>query len=336
MIFNEIIGNEAVKAKLKHALEKETVSNTFLFSGPEGVGKSLFAKEFAGFIMHPEKDIDPEALKKIKSNNHPDLHIYEPEGKTSHHTIASMRDLIEQVFFAPFEATSKVFIINDADRLPVASANALLKTLEEPTLDSYIILISSKPENVLSTILSRCFKVKFLKIEEDKIVSYLQNNYQKSLEDAKKIAKISSGSIGKAIEIAKDPGYIEKTDLLLKILSKEDISSYVELTDALSKLEDIYLKSFSDVSSNKLYQEIDLLYEKISFWFRDLYLLKNNINEEFLFFSDKKEFLEKQVSDNLPPLDKILTYIEDIKFAISRNIKLKYALEHFFLKINFV
>src|SRR3989304_6614260 len=135
MEFDDIIGNDLIKDKLKGSLENNTISNTILFSGPEAVGKSLFATVLAGRLMHPEEDIDPSALKKIQANNHPDLHIYEPEGKTSHHSIASIRNLVEQVFMAPFEAKAKIFIIKDAHRMLIPSANALLKTLEEPTLD---------------------------------------------------------------------------------------------------------------------------------------------------------------------------------------------------------
>ena len=115
--------------------------------------------------MHPETDIDPKALIKIETNNHPDLHVYEPEGKTYHHSIASIRNLIGQVYMAPFEAEAKVFIIKDAHRMLKSSANALLKTLEEPTLDSFIILTSSKADDIIPTITSRCFRINFLGIK---------------------------------------------------------------------------------------------------------------------------------------------------------------------------
>jgi DNA polymerase-3 subunit delta' len=336
MDFDDIIGNDHIKEKLNKAINSNTLSNTLLFSGPESVGKSLFAIALACKIMHPEKDIDPDALKKIISNNHPDFHIYEPEGKTSLHSIASIRNLIEQVYMAPFEAEAKIFIIKDADRMLKPSANALLKTLEEPTLDSFIILISSKVEDILPTIISRCFRINFSLIKEEEINNFLQKNYSLSIEDAKKLTKVSNGSIGKAIELAKHPDYLRKRDLFISILAKENISSFFDLSEALTKLEDEYVQSFSNENPTKYHKEVDLLLEKLIYWFRDLHLLKMKGNKKYLFFLDKLDLLEKQNLDNLLPLSKLNFLIDEIKTALSRNIKLKHALEIFFIKINFV
>ncbi|NGX49055.1 MAG: DNA polymerase III subunit gamma/tau [Candidatus Anoxychlamydiales bacterium] len=336
MKFDDLIGNLDVKQKLNKAIESNTISNTLLFAGPEGVGKSHFARVLASNLMHPEFDIDPIALKKIEENKHPDLHIFEPEGKTSHHTIASMRSLIEQVFMAPFEAEAKVFIIKDADRMLLPSANALLKTLEEPTLDSYIILISSRADEILQTIISRCFKVNFSSIQDEDLRAFLQNKHELGAEDAKKLTKIAQGSIGKAIEIATHPDYLKKRDLFISILAKENISTFFDLSEAISKLEEIYVQSFSKENPTKFHKEIDLLLDKLLYWFRDLHLLKTKADEKFLFFSDKIDLLKKQNLDNLLPLDKITILVDEVKRALLRNIKLKHALENFFIKINFV
>ena len=336
MQFDDVIGNALVKEKLKKAIEHNTLSNTLLFSGPDGVGKSLFATNLAALVMHPEQDIDPGALKKIFTNNHPDLHVLEPEGKTSLHSIASIRTLISEVFMAPFEAKAKVFIINDADSMLPASANALLKTLEEPTLDSYIILISSKSEEILPTIISRCFKINFSNIQEDEMLKFLQEKHSQTLEEARTIAKISNGSLASAIEVLEHPNYLKKRDIFISILAKEDIYSYVELFEALSKLEDIFVKKTDIEDGMKRFKEIDLLLEKLIYWFRDLHLLKMNADPKFLFFQDKLDLLKKQNIDNLPSLDKIYSLVDELKLAIRRNIKLKHAFENFFLQIDFV
>jgi DNA polymerase-3 subunit delta' len=336
MNFDDLIGNNSVKENLKKAISNSNLSNTMLFSGPDGIGKSLFAIELAAHLMHPETDIDPEALKKIKSNNHPDLHILEPEGKTSTHSISSIKNLIDEVFMAPFEAAAKVFIIKDASRMLKASANALLKTLEEPTLDSYIILISNRVEDIIPTIVSRCFRINFSSIEQKEIVSFLEKKFSFSEIDAIKLAKISAGSIGKASQLANHPDYLKKRDLLINILAKENITSYYELSDAISNLEETYTDSFSKDSLVTLQKEVDLLIEKIFYWFRDLHLLKMKGDEKYLFFSDKIDLLKKQNLEHLFPLDKLNILIDEIHESISRNIKLKYVLENFFLKINFI
>lgn len=336
MKFDDLIGNLDIKQKLTKALENNSISNTLLFSGSAGVGKFHFAKILAYNLMYPKDDINPTTFKKIEKNNHPDLHIFEPEGKTSHHSIASMRLLIEQVFMVPFEAKAKVFIIKDADRMLLPSANALLKTLEEPTLDSYIILLSSRTNEILPTITSRCFKLNFNPIKEEDLIKFLQNKYNFSIDDAKKLAKIANGSIGKAIEIATHPDYLKKRDLFIDILSKKEISSFFDLSEKISNLEEIYIQSFTKNSPTKLYKEIDLLLDKLLYWFRDLHLLKINADEKYLFFLDKIDLLKKQNLNNLISLDKIISLVDEIKLALQRNIKLKHALENFFIKINFI
>ncbi|MFA6118988.1 MAG: AAA family ATPase [Parachlamydiales bacterium] len=336
MNFDDLIGNDNIKENLKKAAVSNTLSNTLLFSGPDAIGKSLFAVTLATYLMNPEVDIDPDALKKIKNNSHPDLHILEPEGKTSLHSIASIKNLIEEVFMAPFEAQAKVFIIKDAHRMLKASANALLKTLEEPTFDSYIILVSSRSDEILPTIVSRCFRINFSNIQSEEIISFLQKTNSLSYEDASKIAKIADGSIGRAIELANHPDYLKKRNLLINILAKENISSYIELSDALAHLEDTYIQSFSKDSQITFQKEVDLLIEKIFYWFRDLHLLKTKGDEKLLFFSDKIELLRKQNLYNLPSLEKIIVLIDEVVDSLSRNIKLKHALENFFIKIKFI
>ncbi|HSX03781.1 MAG TPA: AAA family ATPase [Rhabdochlamydiaceae bacterium] len=138
---------------LDQMIQKDQVPNVILLTGPKNVANVAFAKEFAKKLMGSEH------ASKIDSGHHPDLHIYEIEGKSGTHTVLSIHHFIKEVFLPPFEAKVKVFIIDDAHRMLPASGNSLLKTLEEPTLDSIILLISDRPELLLPTIVSRCRKV---------------------------------------------------------------------------------------------------------------------------------------------------------------------------------
>jgi len=132
--------NEQIETYLQRGLENETLHHTLLFSGPKRV-------ELAEMLI----------LKIIgRRADHPDLHIYQPEGKAGLHSIESVRALIEEIHKPPFEASRKLFLIHSAERMLLASANALLKTLEEPELDSTILLLSEKPELLLPTLVSRC------------------------------------------------------------------------------------------------------------------------------------------------------------------------------------
>jgi DNA polymerase III subunit delta' len=337
MNFTKIIGNESVKGYLSKALQNNNLANTILFSGPDGIGKSLFAASLSLQLMYPD-GFDEIIEKKIDTNNHPDLHLYFPEGKTGMHSISSIRDMIDQVFMQPFEAKAKVFILYDAHRMLPSSANAVLKTLEEPTFDSYIILITSKSEDLLPTIVSRCNKVKFNYIAEDEISNFLQN-MGKSPSQSRYLAHLANGSIGRALELANFPNHKEKRNLLIDILSKNDINNYLDLSDAILKLESFYIFNEKDVqgSVGALYQkEIEILFSQILMWYTDLHILKEQGDRKYLYFQENITTLLAQDLSKMPSLEELHLLLEDVKIAVERNIKLKTCLEYFFLKINLV
>lgn len=126
-------------------LLQQRVPSTLLF-----VGGEQYLQDFVTRLMGEAH------AKKIAAHNHPDLHIYRPEGKSGMHPMTSMRQLLSEVYMPPFEGPCKVFIIYDAERMLPSSSNALLKTLEEPLEDTFFILLSNEPASLLPTIRSRC------------------------------------------------------------------------------------------------------------------------------------------------------------------------------------
>ena len=159
-MFSNLIGNPIAKDILTRLIASKKIPHAFLLTGPSGIGKKKFAIELAKGIMGGEH------ARKIDSGNHPDLRIFSPEGKSGMHPVVSIHQLQDQMALKPFEADSRVFIIDDADRMLATSSNALLKTLEEPEDRNYIILITSQAEDVIPTIHSRCRTIPFFSINE--------------------------------------------------------------------------------------------------------------------------------------------------------------------------
>jgi DNA polymerase III delta prime subunit len=153
-MFGTILGNEPIKSYLTQALSKGTLPHALLFSGPEGSGKSSFAKELSCHLLGAEQ-------ARIEKENHPDFHVLRPEGKSGLHSIETLRHLIDESHIAPFEAASKVFLIREAHRMQPAAGNALLKTLEEPLPNTLLILLTSALQEILPTIASRCSILRF-------------------------------------------------------------------------------------------------------------------------------------------------------------------------------
>ncbi len=180
-----LVGNEPVKKRLLRLIEQNRVPHLLLFSGPEGIGKKQFALWFSRqYVAHL-------AVKPL-SDAYPDIFCIVPEGKSGMHSIQSIRRAQEEIALAPFEAPAKVLIIDDAERMLPPSANALLKTLEEPPSHALIILVSSAKNRLLPTILSRCQEVRFAPCSREEIVSVLRNHLPE--QDLLHIADSARGS----------------------------------------------------------------------------------------------------------------------------------------------
>lgn len=315
MEFSQILGNDPIKTHLQRSIENKKLNNTLLFFGPDGIGKSLFAKAIAKDLMLS----DPH---RIDNENHPDYYVFYPEQTSAMHSIEKIRFLIEEVYKPPFEAASKVFVIHDAESMLPSSANALLKTLEEPTLDSTIILLVSNKQALLPTILSRCMTFSFMPLLEEQIKKYLLDNFQIDHEMAHKASKRAEGSLGAAILLVQDEAYKEKETLLLTIL--QDSASLLESADKIQSLID-------EEKKEKTFQKkhVDLLLAQILLWQRDCYHVRYGKD---LFFPEYKEIIEFQ-SASVPSFDKIKKSLTNLEFALERNVKLSSCLINFFLEL---
>jgi len=149
----EILGHQRPLAIIDAYIEKSCFRGGFIFSGPEGIGKKTAAKIIAQKLNNSEK------------LEHPDLHII--ENGQAQIKIDDIRSLIREASFRPYAGQMKIFIIDNAHKLNSEAANSLLKILEEPPLDTLIILITDKPQNIIQTVLSRCKVIKFSPLDFD-------------------------------------------------------------------------------------------------------------------------------------------------------------------------
>lgn len=150
MLFSQLTGNDPVKAQLRRMVEIQALPPVLLFYGPAGGIKRQFAEELALHLLG----------SSLPAEKNPDLHLLFPD-KNGMHSIASIRELIQETSLPPFSALGKVFILDHADKMLPASSNALLKTLEEPPAATWFILLTDDASAILPTILSRCRMVRF-------------------------------------------------------------------------------------------------------------------------------------------------------------------------------
>ncbi|HKR61608.1 MAG TPA: DNA polymerase III subunit delta' C-terminal domain-containing protein [Pyrinomonadaceae bacterium] len=236
-MFDQITGNERVKNLLRRMLEERRVPGALLFSGEEGVGKKLFALELARAlncrsrvgieacgtcavckritkINFPTTD-DPDEKKRIFWTDHPDVGFVQPPLRVFH--VNQMRAIERESNYHPYEGNARVFLIDGADQLNDQSANALLKTLEEPTPTAHLILITSRPAMLLPTIRSRCQQIRFSPLTTAEIEGYLLDHELAAPADAKLRARCAAGSIGRALSDDLE-GYKERREAMLGVL----------------------------------------------------------------------------------------------------------------------
>lgn len=176
------IGNKAVLELLKKLANGKKVPHAYVFFGPEGIGKKLFALHFAKILNCTGKDIKPcnncINCKKINKNIHSDIKIIETDKKQI--KIDEIRSAINFANSSAIEGKYKFIIIDDAHKMNQFSANALLKTLEEPISNTIIILIAENDKSLLRTILSRCVKISFAPLSSEDITKILlEKGYDK-------------------------------------------------------------------------------------------------------------------------------------------------------------
>jgi DNA polymerase-3 subunit delta' len=175
MAFQDIPGNDRIKKILKLALSRRRVPHSLLFAGPEGVGKKRLAVELAKALICLERTDDacgtcPNCVA-VAEGALPDVLEIVPAKSVI--TIDQIRDLKEIAYSRPMTARVRVFIIDPADRMQDAAANAFLKVLEEPPLSTHFLLVSSRPELLLPTIRSRCQTLAFRPVADEDVRAVL-------------------------------------------------------------------------------------------------------------------------------------------------------------------
>ncbi|NLC87228.1 MAG: DNA polymerase III subunit delta' [Clostridiaceae bacterium] len=236
MSFDNITGNNKVKDFLNKSLKENHVSHSYLFVGIDGIGKTLFAQEFARKLLCIDQEESENCLSciKMKSGNHPDFEKIEPEEGII--KIDTIRQLQEKIVQKPITSKRKVYLIKDSEYMKAEAQNCLLKTLEEPPEYAIIILTTANESKLLPTIRSRCLKVSFDAIPEETIIKYINENNSSEIDN--NLISMSEGSIGKAILLQEKKDIYESVTNILDEIQNEDMNTLWKKAELLYKQKD--------------------------------------------------------------------------------------------------
>ncbi len=261
---NPIIGHQQIVEQLQHTVASDRIAGAYLFVGPTGVGKETVARYFAQLICC-QQDAQPPtvcgtclACRKVDSGNHPDLQFVRPEGTLL--KIGQIRELQKQIIYEPLEASRKVYILTDVERMTEEAENCLLKTLEEPPASSVLILLTSNIRVLLPTTRSRCQILQFHPMPTQELAETLVEKFSVAPEQATTLAITADGAIGKALT------QLEKGNTLA-----EEVPEILKATDRLTafRLAE-YLKDHPET-----------LGELVT-WYRDLLFLQQGAPSELI------------------------------------------------------
>ena len=335
--FTDVVGQESITNTLSRAIKDNHLAQSFLFCGPRGVGKTTCARILAKTINCENITENVTACDNCEScksfNEHHSFNIHELDA-ASNNSVDDIRNLVDQVRFAPQVGDYSIYIIDEVHMLSSAAFNAFLKTLEEPPKHAIFILATTEKHKIIPTILSRCQIFDFKSIQVNDIISHLEFVAKSEGIETEKdalhiVAQKSGGSLRDSLSMF--DRLVDSTNLTL---------TYKSVIENLNILDhDYYLKITNQIISNDI-SNVMLTFNEIlmngfdahqfimglASHFRDLLVSKD---PQTIVLLDKGEelktkYLEQSANCDLSFLIKALRMCNkcDVEYRASKNQRL--------------
>ena len=335
--FDTVVGQSVITNTLKNAIKNQHLAQAFLFCGPRGVGKTSCARILAKTIncLNPKDSIEAcdECESCLSFNNNHSFNIHELDA-ASNNGVDKIRELVDQVRFAPQVGQYSIYIIDEVHMLSQSAFNAFLKTLEEPPAHAIFILATTEKHKIIPTILSRCQIFDFKRIQIQDIAQHLSFVAKREGIDAEvdalhMIAQKADGALRDALsnfdQIVSFSGTTLSYKDVIDNLNILDEDYYFKMTDAMQN-HDIarVLNLFNDILNNGF--DGQHFVNGLAMHFRNLMVAKDNQTLSLLEVGQtiKKRILEQSSSWDHADILYILELLNkaDINYKSSKNQRL--------------
>ncbi|HEY9286027.1 MAG TPA: DNA polymerase III subunit delta' [Pyrinomonadaceae bacterium] len=342
-MFDKLVGNQRAREVLGRMLAQGRVPGALIFAGEEAVGKKLFAVELAKALncrrprgaeacdecpackriprFAPSPSDNDERKRFVAWSEHPDVALVRREAAVVN--IYQARVVERESNFRPQEGRARVFIIEEADRMNLPAANALLKTLEEAPPTSHLILLTTRPSGLLPTIRSRCQIVRFAPLAACEIEDYLTKNRKRAGLEARLVARLARGRLGRALDLDLD-AYRGQRDAALSVLE-----ALLAAPPDRARL----LRSAEELTDPKRKDEYEAHLDTLSALVHDAWLLSLSPDAEIV-NEDLRERLARSARTlDTPRAARWLALVEDLRAQLAVNVNRKIATDALFLSM---
>ncbi|MCX7695721.1 MAG: AAA family ATPase [Caloramator sp.] len=307
-----VVGQDAQVELFLKTADKGMLAHSFIITGPDGVGKSIFARFMASYILCTGENKPCGVCLncvRVNNKNHPDVIEVSPKNSIG---VDDIRNLTEKINTKPYEGDKKVVIIKGADLITIQGQNAFLKTLEEPPLDTTIIMLAENINLILDTIKSRCQIYKLNRIPTNKVKEYLLSiNVEEQKSEL--YSNLSDGIIGNALKML---------DSRYQILRDETINMFIKMAQ-FNSLDFIKIEDF--FTENKA--NIDSVFDIIITLLRDISVFKNTLREDYCLNIDKIDLIRNLSGVfSYERLNKFLELFLNAKGNIDKNANFQMAI----------
>lgn len=313
-----------VMKQLQTIFDKNRLAHAYIFDGEKGTGKADIMHFFVKLMLceQPSGNVPCETCrncKRVDSGNHPNIHQIYPDGQFI--KIDQMRELIGEMKMVGVEEGRKIYVLHHADRLNTASANMILKFLEEPEGEVTAILLTEQMQSILPTIRSRCQHIKFQKMPRHVLLKHLQeNNISHSMAST---VSMMTNELEIAIFLANDEQFALARKTVLKLV--EAIRQNVH--EALLIVHEEWLPHFKEKS--EMEQALDLLL----FAYRDIVSIKANPEAACTYPDMLPLFKEVALYSTYERLSNQMESILQARASLQRNMNRTLLMEQLMLNL---
>lgn len=324
--FADIRGHERALGVLRRSVAAGRVHHAYLFMGPGGVGKHRAARAFAALVNCLSPTGEGATLDacgacvsclKLAGGNHPDYREVTADGRFI--KIDQVRELHAVTRFRPYEAKRRVVLIDGAETMREEAANAILKTLEEPRGDTLFVLVTANPQQLLTTVISRCQPLRFGPLSADDVAALLAERGVDG-QQADVAARLGGGSVGGALHVLESGVWERRADVAERLAGLKDGGSgaLLEWAQALGQGDEL-----SDVIE---------VFRSLA---RDAVLLAAGANERRLVNPDLRAAIERYAAGRtLPQLLGAVERLGEAEWMLKGNVNARLVAETLLLALS--